>query len=487
MKWKYVLVALYGVAIAFLLSSVIHSGYSYIFDPDELFHINTPFLLTRGMVPYREFFLTYTPIFHWFLIPLSFFTGFTFRFLEAARIAMIVLFVIRLGLIYVIARKLFGPRIAYVSIPLYLFDPFTVFSGMQVRPDNLMMTLYLTGIFLVLSWYGNKKTTVLTWAGLLLGVSSLTLLKNIPAAFIMILFILIELGKTHRYRVMMKFLFALIIPAAVFAAWAWSKGIFPSMVQQTVFDAKQLNDSLRYPENILNYYWPPNFVLYGFPGRPLTWVYELLLPLMAFAGMFTVFLTHASFWSHRKLISWVTAASFLQWASLLFVRSVFIQYFLTVSWFLALFAAYALIRTYETIGINRFVRQILTVAAILMLMGGLAVSWSANNTRAKSSWAVQKIYLTSLWRTIPESAAVFPGAVFRRNVYPLGFETNFVDIPPAILGRYGSPSVALSRFTVSFVLLDPYNFSFLDAQTQEYIKNHYRQNPKDPAMWMRGG
>ncbi len=484
MKWKYVFFALYSVVIAFLLSSVLHSGYSYIFDPDELFHSNIAFLLQHNVLPYRDVWVTYTPIFHWFLTPISYLTGFTFHFLEAARIVMIVLFVIRLILIFCIARRLFGPLVAYMSVPLALFDPFTVFSGMQVRPDNLMMTLYIAGILLVIHWYLNKKTAVLPWAGLLLGASSLTLLKNIPATFLIILFILIELRKTRNYRAMAGFLFGMITPAAVFAVWAWSRGIFPPMVQQIVFDAKQLNDSLRYPENILNYYWPPNFVLYGFAGRPLTWVYELLLPLMAFAGMFTVLLDSKSFGTKRKLMGWFTTACLLQWFSLLFVRSVFLQYFLPVSWFLSVFASYALFRVYETLGVNHAYRKILSFTAILLLIGGLVVSWKANDTRAKSSYAAQKIYLTTLWRTIPETATVFPGAVFRVSIYPLGLETNFVDIPSSLLKRYGSPSVYLSRFKIPFVLLDPYNFSFLDEETQKYIRVHYQQNIHDQNMWI---
>ncbi len=485
MKGTYILPAVYGMVITFLLSSVIHSGYLYLFDPDELFHVNAVFLLQHGMAPYRDFFVTYTPVFHWLLSPVSYLTGFTFRFLEGARIFMIILFLIRLTLIFFIARKLFGSLVAYLSLPLALFDSFTAFSAMQVRPDNLMMTLYIAGLFFLTSWYFNKKYSLLIWAGLLLGSSVLVLFKNIPATVIVGVFTLLELKKTSNRRGMVQFLLAMTVPAAGFAVWTLYRGIFPSMIQQVLFDAKQLNDSLRYPENILNYYWPPNFVLYGFPGRPLTWMYELCLPQVAFAGMFTVFLNGKSFGPKRRLIGWFTAACFLQWLSLLFVRSVFLQYFLPVSWFLAVFAAYALMRVYETSGVNRIYKQLIAAAAVFLLVGGLVVSWQANNTRAKSSYAAQKAYLTSLWRSIPETSTVFPGAVFRLNIYPLGFETNFVDLSPRLLQRYGSPSVYLSRFSIPFILLDPYNFSFLDAQTQEYIKAHYEQNPSDQLLWTR--
>jgi hypothetical protein len=117
-------------------------------------------------------------------------------------------------------------------------------------------------------------------------------------------------------------------------------------------------------------------------------------------------------------------------------------------------------------------------------MGGLAVSWEANNMRAKSSYAAQKVYLTNQWSIIPQTAAVFPGSVFRVNIYPLGLETNFVDLPANLLKRYGPPSVYLARYRIPYVVLDPYNFSFLDAPTQAYIREHYSQNPMDQNMWI---
>lgn len=485
-KLKYVLLIIYSVAIVLLLASVIHSGYSYLFDPDELVHVNVVFLLQHNLVPYRDFFITYTPFFHWILMPISSIVGYTFHFLETARIVMIVLFIVRIGLLYAIARKLFGHLAACVGIALFLFDPFTVFAGMQVRPDNLMMTLYLAGVLLVLYWYLDKKTSVLSWAGLLLGASAVTLLKNVPATFVITVFVLIELLRTRQYRHIIRFTAAMAIPALFFAIWAWYKGIFPFMVQQIFIDAKYLNDTLKYPENILNYYWPPNFVLYGFPGRPVTWMYELCLPLFAFAGLFTAFLALPSLSSKRRIVGWFTAACTLQWVSLLFVRSVFIQYFLSVSWFLALFAAYALTRVYQTVGVNRPSKSLAAIAGVFLLIGGLMVSWKANDTRSRSSYAAQKAYLEAQWRVIPESALVFPGTLFRMSTYPLIYGTNFVDLSPRLAVRYGSPSVYLSRYHIPYVVIDGYNFTFLDVQTQKYIKENYQQNPLDQAMWVRG-
>jgi hypothetical protein len=258
------------------------------------------------------------------------------------------------------------------------------------------------------------------------------------------------------------------------------------MIQQVVFDAKTINDTLRYPENILNYYWPPNVALYGFAGRPVTWVYELCLPLMAFAGMFTAGLDLKAFGTKRRLVGWFAAACLLQWASLLLVRSVFLQYFLSVSWFLSVFASYALTRFYEKMCVHRAYRYIAAIAGVLMLIGGLVMSWKANNTRAAMSYVSQTAYIESQWRIIPDTAVVFPGILFRLSIYPLGlgYGTNFVDLSQHLLERFGSPYVYLERYRVGYVVIDPYNLSFLDAQTQDYIRAHYQKNIQDQNIWV---
>jgi len=275
----------------------------------------------------------------------------------------------------------------------------------------------------------------------------------------------------------------MIIPAAGFAIWAWYRNIFPSIIQQIVYAPKQFNDMIRYPQDILNYLHS-NFVLYGSDGHPLTWMYELCLPLIAFAGMFTVFLNIKSFGTKHRIIVWFTAACILQWTTLLFIRSVFIQYFLPVSWFLAVFAAYALSRFYVEIGVNRIYRHIASFVGILVLIGGLIVSWKANNTRAMSSYASQKLYQESQWRIIPQTAVVYPGALFRLSTYPAGFGCSLVDFSTYFFERYGSPSVYLARYRIPYIVLDPVSISYLDVQTKEYINTNYQQDPNDPNIWI---
>ena len=132
-----------------LLLSVLKSGLLYQYDNDELSHTQYAYLLRNGLSPYTSFIMTFTPLFHWFILPIFNILGFNFSAIFVARIIMIVLFLARITLSHLIVRLIFGKLIAYIFVPLQLLDPFTVFSAMQIRQDNLMITVFLLGLLLL--------------------------------------------------------------------------------------------------------------------------------------------------------------------------------------------------------------------------------------------------------------------------------------------------------------------------------------------------
>lgn len=484
MKRKHLIIFLYSLIIGILLWSVIRSGYLYTFDFDELFHVHTVFLLQKGLLPYRDFVATYTVLFHWFLTPISYFTGFTINFIHGARIVMIALFIFRLFLIALLVRKLFGTRVMYFFIPLYLFDPFTVFSGMQIRPDNLMMTLYVAGIYFFLLWFIDHKKFALPISGLLLSLSAVTLMKNLFATVVIIAFTFFLLLKKRSYRELIIYVLAGSIPVIFVFLYGLVKGILPAMIEQIFVDAKLVNDVLRYPLNILNFYWPTNNFLYGFSGQALTWRYELLLPLLAFAGMFHMFIQPDGNDKRRQFIIWFTIACAAQWLSLWFVRSVFLQYFLSVSWFLAIFSAAVINKLYEMVIQKHKLKLLIQLLILGMSIGGLLISIQANKNRSDFNYQGTVSNIEKRWSIIPADAYVFPGYLFRLSKYPLGYGTNFTDTPPQFFIKYGIPSIYLQKNIIKYLVIDPFNFTFLDSQSQDYISSHYKKHPEASDIWV---
>src|SRR3990167_4698071 len=142
---------LFFLDIFYLLWLVIKSGYYFIFNPDEIFNANTIYLMQKGMRPYVDFYTVYSPIFHWFITPVFWLLGFSFKAISGARVVMIGLYIVRIILIFWLVKRIFGKNTAFIFLLLYLFDPFMVFAGMQIRPESLMMVVYT--LFLIVFSY----------------------------------------------------------------------------------------------------------------------------------------------------------------------------------------------------------------------------------------------------------------------------------------------------------------------------------------------
>ena len=158
------LVALFWVITVVLLAwvaiSAAVSGYHYQFDTDEFHYAQFIYLYANGLRPYLDVYSSVHPaIFQWLMIPVFLIKGFTtIETLYTGRAVMIILLAIRLVCAWYIIRIIFSKRTAVLFLFMFLFDPFAVFTSMQIRPDNLMLTVYTAGLLAFsLALTGNKK------------------------------------------------------------------------------------------------------------------------------------------------------------------------------------------------------------------------------------------------------------------------------------------------------------------------------------------
>src|SRR3989338_4826857 len=128
MNKKRIFTVLYFLLLLCLSYSAILSGLFYQYDNDELSHAQYTYLINSGFTPYTSFIMTFTPLFYWFLSPLFLTFGFNFSGVFAARIVMVILFLIRILFSYLIVRQVFGMKIALIFVPVFLLGTFTVFS-----------------------------------------------------------------------------------------------------------------------------------------------------------------------------------------------------------------------------------------------------------------------------------------------------------------------------------------------------------------------
>lgn len=480
-----VIFALYAVIIVLLAYSVFRSGYFYTFDNDEYLHAHVVYLLDHGKFMFRDIFSVYTPIYHWFLLPFYKLYGYSLETIQFSRYVMILLFVFRLCAGVYVTFKLFGKRTAMLFLPLHLLDPFAVFTNMQIRPDNLMLTAYCLGLASLITAVGKKTITWWVIAAVGLSIAVLTNIKIIPVAGITTVLTLVYLWKQKQNRLLLWFIAGGVVPTLLFCSYFVSIGTFGSMLQQIAVDARLTNETRMFPVPPGFFYHPNNILVFGAPERPLNWVYAWFLPLAAFSGTYQLILS----WLKDKKY---TSQSFPQlilagglvtaWSSLLAVRSLFIQYYIPTTWFFAILAAVSINGLLKHISNTKITTIILTLGLIILAHQ----SYTANLVRATSRGDDFKQMIVRRWQQIPENQAVFPDFLFRPSVYPISFGYGIGEIPLPILNRFIPITRAIDENTLPFVLIDSYQLNLLPPEYKGYIEQNFRSiSPADPDYRIR--
>lgn len=515
---KVIFVFLYLLGLGVLLWTVILSGFNFTFNPDEIFNANTVYLMQKGMKPYVDFYTVYSPVFHWFITPVFLLVGFSFKAISAARVLMIGLFIVRLFLMFLLVKRVFGKKVALIFVPLFLLDPFMVFVGMQVRPENLMMVLYT--LFLLVFSYAldaviltptkasgegssNKRDRTSGWlfflSGLLCGFTLLTNIKIIPS--------LVGFGIVFVYFVIQKRLFSKLLlfvngfclAFLAFFAYFLLKGYLPEMFLHVFIDPFKLNSSIPYP-TWLGYFYFSNPTIYGIDGKPLNWMYVWVLPVLGFAGGYkSLFLSkierHSGDepfnYSQGKLRDdfriWIRVSLFLslifQWLSMLFIHSVFIQYYIPLNWLYAVFTAVFINDLLFEIKFGKIIKAGIVITILIVFVMLYKTSIQANLNRSKLRWDSYLDEFTKVWKMIPEEAPAFPNVVFRRPIYPILWGSTFAKY---MRDRYAPAYLAIEKHKLSILtfLNDEY-FGYLDKDTQNYIIKNYKRDSDDPLIWRR--
>lgn len=464
-----------------LTISVIRSGIYYQYDNDELSHVQLIYLLAKGYVPYKTVWMFFTPVFHYLFVPLYNLLGFSFRTIFINRIIMTALFLIRVAAGSFTVGKAFGKKAAIFFIPLILLDPFSVFSGMQIRPDNLMMLLFTAGLAVLMLDIDQPSEARAFPAGLLLGLSALTLLKILPPVAGVSIIYGVYTVTAKKKKILAVFFSGLVLPWILFVLYTLGAGTLTLMAGDIFTDARVASNSLLHPGSFLFYFRPDNVFVFGLPGKPLNWLYTLILPVLAFCGIAVTFSDlgkqKSRLLNRSNLKKIILAAVFvISVLSLITFPSVFLQYFLPVSWLLAAFAAVFISRVLEKSEILLKNKQLPLLILLPVFYLFSFVSIKANYNRATMDNKTTIRQFSDIWRAIPEGKDVFPNFLFRPLIYPVYYGAFIGDLPKSILKKFPPIDSVLEERKVPFLLLDSYSLMYLDWKTRQYIDSHYHKD-----------
>jgi 4-amino-4-deoxy-L-arabinose transferase-like glycosyltransferase len=159
------------------------------FDPDEFEHLHFAWCISKGMVPYRDFFEHHSPWFHYALAALMPFYQVESRFDDAiaficlARRIDVMLAAAALALTFLLARLWRGSQSGWIAIALLAVAPVFARKTFEIRPDVLALVLWLACLVALVralsaaSLSVRRRAGLFALSGLLLGSAIMTTQK----------------------------------------------------------------------------------------------------------------------------------------------------------------------------------------------------------------------------------------------------------------------------------------------------------------------
>jgi len=469
-----------------LIISIIKSIYYYQFDNDELYHSQVIYLINLGFKPYQSFALIFSNIFHLSLLPFFKSVGFTFEGMAKIRIVMGMLFAVRVAILAVIFKKLFNLKTAVLFIFFYLFDPFTIFASMQIRPDNLMITIYSFGLLIFLLGLLKKSNWPFLISGIFFGISALVLIKIIPSLAILMIIFFIYSIKNRDFNKFYLVLTGLLLPFFTYFLFFLINGSFGLMFNQLFIVPLGYIDVIKNPVYYGFFHQANNGFIFGLMGQPLNWIYVWVLPLLASIGIYITFTKLFkkdinSLESKKNLVRIILIITLIvQFVLVLNLKTAFIQYYIPLQYLTALFAAIAVNDLISNELFPKYLKKLATLLFLLFIISLTYSSIKANEARTVFKWQYQTPWYQGVWTKIPENSAVFPNILFRPIGYPMTFGYDQLNANKeqfqGFSESFPSHVESFEKNKVPYLIIDdPNNFYALEPGLKEYVRAYYQQ------------
>lgn len=478
-------ISILGVLVALIFSSI-KAGYYYMFDVDEFHHSQIVYLLASGQKAFSDFLmLPNSPILHWILVPFYRLTGFTFDALYAGRTVMIIFFLSRIFLVFTAMYQLSNFRGAVITISLLLLDTVTLFSAMQIRPDNVMIVLFLIGLNCLL--LGGKHKAFLFTSGIFFALSALTLIKIGPSVVLVGLAVSFWYIRRRQLHDFLYFCSGGCAAVLIFLGYFTLDGRVNEVINQLIIYPPKIYTSFQYPTPLGFFYTSGNIHLFGVYGKPPSWEFLWLLLLLMGGGIAitlqSVIKDQKITFRHAILLSCI-ASFFSQFYFLLKVPSAFVQYYMPVHFFGHLLAGYAIALVLNSIRSQRL--SIITSGLLVIMAGYFGYSMYQGNIGRSTILATdQRTHYERIWAVVPADEAIHPRVLFRPLATNVVWEHFLGDYSPFFLTLIPNLSTFFQTHEVNYIYKDPYLLSFYPPSFQNFIATHYSPIAENPTILKR--
>lgn len=150
------------LCLTFAVFTLVYLGFTQTIWPDDKEHLTASYFVYKGLVPYRDFFEHHHPLMWYLFAPLFYvISDWTYMY-YVIRIFMLFIAFGSALYIYKIGRILgedFNHSL-YGGI-LWICFPVVYMTGINFRPDNLMVAVFLMGFFFFLRYIQEKRCVLL--------------------------------------------------------------------------------------------------------------------------------------------------------------------------------------------------------------------------------------------------------------------------------------------------------------------------------------
>jgi len=351
-----------------------------------------------------------------------------------------------------------------------------------------MMTVFSIGLAYLAVGYVQRSIKQKYFAAFFFGLSLVVFMKVVPALAVIALVLLYEEIRAKQYKTVINMAIASLIPVVLFALYGLIVGALPEMFRQLIVEAQASYSVWEYPVSFGFYNQPNNGFIYGTMGTPITCIYVWILPILGGAGLYHVaqdIIMKKGKSSITPLKTITILLCVTQLIVLFKVPSVYLQQYLPLNWLFALFGGVAfdeLLTAY-----NKHIPSYLIAICILFICFYVLATASITNNVGRSG--IQNPgYINSIearWNQIPANEPIFPGFLFRPQVYPVPFGYYIGNVPASITSRLPSIPNMLERLQLKHLILDEYTLVRLPADAQVYIRSHYTRVPGDNELMTR--
>jgi 4-amino-4-deoxy-L-arabinose transferase-like glycosyltransferase len=466
---RFCLWGLIGLACAMQAYEIRNRG----IDPDELEHLHAAYCVSRGQVPYREFFEHHGPAQYYVVLPLFALCGPQLSVLWLGRLAMWCCSLAALFLTRQLARRWAGDRAGLLAMALLAWTTVFHAKGIELRPDVPAMLLLILAVGQFTYATGGGSWRRFLFVGLLAGMAMLFTQKSlVPAAGITLAACLARLLTREPHSESAETVLArVIVPTLAGIALVWG---IAALLFATAGAAG-------------DFWYSTWYQLWIWPVRSSRW--EHLRPTLAgdltvwvaalidIGALLTRFRASESWKEQSGVVAVIAAVCII---SLTFVKATYAQYYLLWMPFLAALAARRLIVSSERVG-ERGMFSLLIIAAVGMSYG----AWR-NVQTARWSNAEQVTAIEAVNRHVSPDGRVLDGftgyGVLRPHAWYYWWinEYSLALIPQR--DREAGLLHVLEESPPAAVLFDS-NLELLPRRVVDWIEAHYE--PADPAvLWL---